>query len=417
MKKVVVAGGGPAGMMAAIQSAKRGNQVILFEKNEKLGKKLFITGKGRCNITNACDVSDLFSYVISNPKFLYSAFYNFTNEDVVAFLNGLGLRTKEERGKRVFPASDKSSDVIRVLQNECKKQGVVVQFNTAVKDLLISDGAVRGIELRNGKRLDADAVILATGGVSYPSTGSTGDGLKIAQKWGHTVTPLRPGLTGMTVKENYGARLMGLTLKNCALWMEEKGKKKPVYQGFGELLFTHYGVSGPLILSASSRVGDCLERAELILHVDLKPALTAEQVQKRLLKEFEARKNCNLHNALGAVLPKSMIPVFLEYCRLKPDAKVNQVTREERRKIEEGLKDFSMTLTGLRGMDEAIITRGGIRIKEVDPSTMESKIVSGLYFAGEILDVDALTGGFNLQIAWSTGYTAGLNIEREDERL
>lgn len=417
MKKIVVAGGGPAGMMAAIQSAKRGNQVVLFEKNEKLGKKLFITGKGRCNITNACDVSDLFSHVISNPKFLYSAFYRFTNGDMVAFLNELGLKTKEERGKRIFPASDKSSDVIRALQNECRKQGVAVQLNTAVRDLIVSGGAVKGVELNGGKCKEADAVILATGGVSYPSTGSTGEGLKMAEKWGHSVTALRPGLTGMTIRENYGAKMMGLTLKNCSIWIEEKGKKKPIYQGFGELLFTHYGVSGPLILSASSQVGDRMERAQLTLHVDLKPALMPEQVQKRLLKEFEDRRNCDLHNALGSLLPKSMIPVFLEYCRLKPDAKVNRITREERLKIEESLKDFSMTLTGLRGMDEAIITRGGIRVKEVNPATMESKLVSGLYFAGEILDVDALTGGFNLQIAWSTGYTAGSSIEREDENL
>lgn len=417
MKKVVVVGGGPAGMMAAIQSAKRGNQVILFEKNEKLGKKLFITGKGRCNITNACDVSDLFSNIISNPKFLFSAFYNFTNEDLVTYLNELGLKTKEERGKRIFPASDKSSDVIRVLQNECKKQGVVIQLNTAVKDLMVSEGTVFGVELENGNCQKADAVILATGGVSYSSTGSTGEGLEMAKRWGHSITKLRPGLVGMTIKEDYGAKIMGLTLKNCALWIMEQGKKKPIYQGFGELLFTHYGVSGPLILSASSQIGDRLEQKKLTLHIDLKPALEMEQVQKRLLREFENRKNCNLHNALGAMLPKSMIPVFLEYCGLKPDCKVNQITKEERRKMAEAFKNFSMTLTGLRGMDEAIITRGGIRVKEVDPATMESKIVSGLHFAGEILDVDALTGGFNLQIAWSTGYAAGSNIEREDDTL
>lgn len=417
MKKVFVVGGGPAGMMAAIQSAKRGNQVVLFEKNEKLGKKLFITGKGRCNITNACDVSDLFSNIISNPKFLYSAIYQFTNEDLVAYLNELGLKTKEERGKRIFPASDKSSDVIRVLQNECKKQGVVVQLNTAVKNLMVVDGKVCGVESENGKCQKADAVILATGGVSYPSTGSTGDGFAMAQRCGHSIIELRPGLVGMTIKEDYGEKLMGLTLKNCALRIHEQGKKKPVFQGFGEILFTHYGVSGPLILSASSQIGDRLEKAELTLHIDLKPALEMEQVQKRLLKEFDARKNCVLHNALGTMLPKSMIPVFLEYCHLRPDCTVNQITKEERLKLTETFKDFSLTLKGLRGIDEAIITRGGIKVQEVDPATMESKIVSGLYFAGEILDVDALTGGFNLQIAWSTGYAAGSNMEREDKKV
>lgn len=414
MKKVVVVGGGPAGMMAAIQSAKRGNEVTLLEKNEKLGKKLFITGKGRCNITNACDVSDLFSNVISNPKFLYSAFYGFTNEDMVTYLNELGLRTKEERGKRIFPVSDKSSDVIRVLQNECKKQGVVVQLNTAVKDLLVSGKRVTGIVLNNGTAIEADAVILATGGVSYSSTGSTGEVFDMVKKWGHTITQLRPGLVGMTIKEDYGKKLMGLTLKNCALRVTEKGKKKPVYQGFGELLFTHYGVSGPLILSASSQIGDRLEKAELILHVDLKPALEPEQVEKRLIKDFEERVNSDLHNALGAVLPKSMIPVFLEYCGQKSDRKVNQITKEERQVMAKVLKNFTMTLQGLRGMDEAIITRGGVSVKEVNPATMESKLLSGLYFAGEMLDVDALTGGFNLQIAWSTGYAAGSNIEREE---
>lgn len=391
-----------------------GNEVTLLEKNEKLGKKLFITGKGRCNITNACDVSDLFSNVISNPKFLYSAFYGFTNEDMVNYLNELGLPTKEERGKRIFPVSDKSSDVIRVLQNECKKQGVVVQLNTAVKKLLVSEKRVTGIVLNNGNSIKADAVILATGGVSYSSTGSTGEGFDMVKKWGHTITQLRPGLVGMTIKEDYGKKLMGLTLKNCTLRVTEKGKKKPVYQGFGELLFTHYGVSGPLILSASSQIGDRLKKAELILHVDLKPALQPEQVEKRLIKDFEERVNSDLHNALGAMLPKSMIPVFLEYCGQKQDQKVNQITREERQVMAKTFKDFTMTLQSLRGMDEAIITRGGVSVKEVNPATMESKLVSGLYFAGEMLDVDALTGGFNLQIAWSTGYAAGSNIEREE---
>ncbi len=393
-------------MMAAIQCAKSGYEVTLFEKNEKLGKKLFITGKGRCNITNACDVSDLFSQVVSNAKFLYSAFYGFTNEDTISFFEDLGLRVKVERGMRVFPQSDKSSDVIRVLQKECQNQKVVVQLNTRVTEIAAEEGKVRGVALAGGRFVEADRVILATGGVSYPSTGSTGEGHAMAEKLGHSVRALRPGLVGMTVKEDYPERLQGLTLKNVSVAITEKGGKAK-FQELGELLFTHYGVSGPLILSASSLLGDRLGERELALHIDLKPALSREQLEKRVLRDFEERKNADIHNALGALLPKSMIPVMLAYAGISPERKVRETTREERKRLLEGMKDFTMTLTGLRGMDEAIITRGGVSVKEVDPATMESKLVKGLYFAGEILDLDALTGGFNLQIAWSTGYAAG----------
>lgn len=408
MKNIVVVGGGAAGMMAAIQSAGGGHKVVLIEKNEKLGKKLFITGKGRCNLTNACDVSALFHNIVSNPKFLYSAFYSFSNTDTVDFFHSLGLKTKIERGERVFPLSDKSSDVIRLLEKECMRLGVTIYRNTKVKEIKKKENRVTGVSLQDGAFFPADRVILATGGLSYPSTGSTGDGYKMAEKLGHTVTRLRPGLTGMTVKEESAAKMQGLTLKNTAVSItEEDNPKKKYYEGFGELLLTHYGVSGPLILSASSLIGDQLEKKPLRLHIDVKPALQREQLDKRLIRDFETRKNTTLKNALTHLLPKSMIPVMLDYCGLPPEEKIHQVTKEERGRLLEGMKDFSLTLTGLRGMDEAIITRGGIRVSEVEPATMESKLVKGLYFAGEILDLDALTGGFNLQIAWSTGYAAG----------
>lgn len=403
----VVIGGGAAGMMAAIQSAANGEDVILFEKNEKLGKKLFITGKGRCNLTNACDMEDLFSHIISNSKFMYSAFYQFSNRDTMDYFESLGLRIKTERGARVFPISDKSSDVIKVLADECRRQKVRIMLNTAVQDVLVQDGSIKGVRLSSGKVADAEKVILATGGKSYPSTGSTGDGYHMAEALGHTVTRLRPGLTGMHTKEDAPSKMQGLTLKNVAIRLTGSGRKKSLYDGFGEVLFTHYGVSGPLILSASSQVGDRLEAETITLHIDLKPALTELQLDKRILHDLDESPNQSLKNALVHLLPKSMIPVLIEKAGLSPDLKVNQITREQRREILNNIKDFSLTLTGLRDWNEAIITRGGIKTAEVDPSSMESKLVKGLFFAGEILDVDALTGGFNLQVAWSTGYAAG----------
>ncbi|MCH5264983.1 MAG: NAD(P)/FAD-dependent oxidoreductase [Lachnospiraceae bacterium] len=415
MKRVVVIGGGAAGMMAAIWCARNGSQVTLLEQNEKLGKKLFLTGKGRCNITNACDVSDLFSHVISNPKFLYSAFYGFSNEDTAAFFNALGLKTRVERGNRVFPCSDKSSDVIRVLQQECERQGVAVRLFTKAADVLASEGKVTGVKLCSGETLPAEAVIVATGGLSYSSTGSTGDGYRMAEKLGHTVTALRPGLTGLLVREKTPSILQGLTLKNTAVEITApSGGKKKLYQGFGELLFTHYGVSGPLMLTASSLLGDRLAEGALVLHIDLKPALSAEQLDARLLRDFEEAGNANVKNAMAHLLPKSMIPVLLTACGIPQEEKINQLTKRERRCIADGMKDFCLTLTGTRDMEEAIITRGGICVDEVDPSTMESRLVKGLYFAGEILDLDALTGGFNLQIAWSTGCMAGNQIDSMD---
>lgn len=405
--RVLVVGGGPAGMMAAIQAAKQGNTVTLLEQNEKLGKKLFITGKGRCNVTNDCDVTELFDSVVSNKKFLYSAFYSFSNQDVKDFFEEQGLRLKVERGSRVFPASDKSSDVIKALGNALKKLEVKIRLRTRVDKVLTENDIVCGVRLSDGECLNADKVILATGGVSYKSTGSDGSGFVMAEKLGHQVTKLRPGLVGMCTKEAWVRDMQGLTLKNVAVSIGKKQGKKPLYEDFGELLFTHYGVSGPMILSASSRLGDELEKEDLYIKIDLKPALSKEQLDSRILRDFEERKNADLSNTMVHLLPKSMIPVMLHVCGLDPAKKVNEVTRGEREQLVKGMKEFPLTINGLRDIQEAIITRGGVTVKEVDPSTMESKIVKNLYLAGEMLDLDALTGGYNLQIAWSTGYLAG----------
>ena len=405
--RVLVVGGGPAGMMAAIQAAKQGNTVTLLEQNEKLGKKLFITGKGRCNVTNDCDVTELFDSVVSNKKFLYSAFYSFSNQDVKDFFEEQGLRLKVERGRRVFPASDKSSDVIKALGNALKKLEVKIRLRTRVDQVLTENDIVCGVRLSDGECLNADKVILATGGISYKSTGSDGSGLVMAEKLGHQVSKLRPGLVGMCTKEAWVRDMQGLTLKNVAVSIGKKQGKKPLYEDFGELLFTHYGVSGPMILSASSRLGDELEKEDLYIKIDLKPALSKEQLDSRILRDFEERKNADLSNAMVHLLPKSMIPVMLHVCGLDPAKKVNEVTRGEREQLVKGMKEFPLTINGLRDIQEAIITRGGVTVKEVDPSTMESKIVKNLYLAGEMLDLDALTGGYNLQIAWSTGYLAG----------
>lgn len=405
MERTVVIGGGAAGMMASIHNARAGRPVILLEKNEKLGKKLFITGKGRCNLTNACDVSDLFSNIITNPKFLYSSFYGFSNQDTMAFFESIGLPLKVERGGRVFPQSDKSSDVIRCLERECRRLNVDIRLNTKVSGLIIQDGAVQGLTLQNGGKIGAGRVILATGGMAYPSTGSTGDGYKMAEKAGHTLTELRPSLTGICTREDTPRQLQGLTLKNVEIKIRPAGKGTVYFRDFGEILFTHYGVSGPLILSASSQIGDRLKEETLILHIDLKPALTEEQLDKRILRDFSGAGGQSLKNAMAKLLPKSFIPVLLERCRLS-DRKANQLTREERQGLSEKMKDFTLTLAGLRSFDEAIVTKGGVRVHEVDPQTMESKIVKGLYLVGEILDLDALTGGYNLQIAWSTGFAS-----------
>ncbi len=407
MNKILVVGGGAAGMMAAVTAARNGKKVRLIEKNEKLGKKLFITGKGRCNITNAADIEDLFSAVVSNPKFLYSSFYSMTNDQVIDFFEELGVKTKVERGGRVFPESDHSSDVIRVLEQEMKRLGIEIRLRTEAEEILAEDGRVTGVRLSSGKELHADAVIIATGGISYPSTGSTGDGYRFARECGHKVTDLSPALVPMEVKEWYARELMGLSLRNVEIRITD-GKKK-LYEEFGEMLFTHYGVTGPVILSASSIVGKKLKEHPLTLHIDLKPALTEEQLDKRMLREFEANHNRQFKNAVDSLFPSKLKPVIVELSGIQEDKKVNEVTKEERLHFVRLIKDFSMTLTGMRGYNEAIITKGGVSVKEIDPGTMESKLVNGLYFAGEVLDLDAVTGGYNLQIAWSTGYLAGLN--------
>ncbi len=411
MSKVLIIGGGAAGMMAAAFAAKNGNRVEVFEKNEKLGKKLFITGKGRCNITNAADLEDFFSAVTSNPKFLYSAFYSFTNEQVISFFEELGVKTKVERGGRVFPVSDHSSDVIQALKNEMERLGVKINLNAEVKELITEKNStietVNGIRLVSGKKISGDAVIVATGGISYPSTGSTGDGYRFARRCGHKVSELSPSLVPMEVKEWYAGELMGLSLRNTEIRITD-GKKK-LYQEFGEMLFTHYGVTGPVILSASSVVGKKLKDTELTLHIDLKPALTEEQLDKRVLREFETNHNRQFKNAVDSLFPSKLRPVIVELSGIPEEKKVHEITKEERLRFVRLIKDFTMTLTGLRGYNEAIITKGGVSVKEIDPGTMESKLVKGLYFAGEVLDLDAVTGGYNLQIAWSTGYLAGMN--------
>lgn len=408
MSSVIVVGGGAAGMMAAIIAARNEQNVTLLEKNEKLGKKIFITGKGRCNITNASEIEDLFSAVVSNPKFLYSGFYSFTNDQVIDFFEELGVATKIERGNRVFPVSDHSSDVIAALAREMQRLKVKVLLHCEVKELLVNnEKEIKGVQLVNGEKITADAVVVATGGISYPSTGSTGDGYRFARNCGHKVTELFPSLVPMEVKEWYAKELQGLSLKNIEIRITD-GKKK-LYDEFGEMLFTHYGVTGPVILSASSIVGKMLEEKELVLHIDLKPALTEEQLDKRLLREFEANHNKQFKNAIDSLLPAKLRPVIIELSGIEEEKKVHEITKEERLSLLRLIKDFHMTLTGLRGYNEAIITKGGISVKEIDPGTMESKLIKNLYFAGEVLDLDAVTGGYNLQIAWSTGYLAGIS--------
>ena len=402
-------------MMAAVTAARQGDEVSLFEKNEKLGKKLFITGKGRCNITNAADIEAFFRAMNSNPKFMYSGFYSFTNDQVIQFFEDLGVQTKIERGDRVFPVSDHSSDVINALSREMKRLGVQIYLHSEVRELLVeelsdADGTemtVFGVVLTSGKKIRGDSVIVTTGGASYPSTGSTGDGYRFAKACGHKVTDLLPALVPMEVKEWYAGELMGLSLRNIEIKITD-GKKK-LYEEFGEMLFTHYGVTGPVILSASSVVGRRLKQKELTLHIDLKPALAEEQLDKRVLRDFESNHNRQFKNAVDGLFPAKLKPVMVELSGIPEEKKVNEITKEERLKFVRLIKDFTMTLTSLRGYNEAIITKGGVSVKEIDPGTMESKLVKGLYFAGEVLDLDAVTGGYNLQIAWSTGYLAGMD--------
>lgn len=409
MKHVIVIGGGAAGMFAALAAAGKGHQVSLFEKNEKLGKKLFITGKGRCNLTNASDMDTLFSNIISNPKFLYSALYTYDNFRVIDFFEAHGVKTKIERGNRVFPVSDHSSDVIFALKKALENAGVSIHLFTKVQKLVVEDKMIRGVLLEDGREISADAVIITTGGISYPNTGSTGDGYLFARECGHKVTELFPALVPLIAKEPYVTDMQGLSLKNVRISIR-KGKKL-LFEEFGELLFTHFGVSGPLVLSASSYIGKVLKKQELDMRIDLKPALSVEQLDKRLLRDFKENHKKQFKNSLNGLLPAKMIPVFLSLSGIDTEKKVNEITKEERKRLLDLLKAFPVTLTGTRDFHEAIITSGGVSVKEINPSTMESKLVSGLYFAGEVLDLDAKTGGFNLQIAWSTGFLAGNSIE------
>lgn len=409
MGNVLVIGGGAAGMMAALAAARSGHRVRLYEKNEKLGKKLYITGKGRCNLTNACDTEDLFGNVVHNPKFLYSAFYSFTNLDMMDLMEKSGCPVKTERGGRVFPVSDRASDVTGALAGCLKKAGVDIFLKEEVLDLDIRDGRAAGIRLKKGGRpVEADAVIVATGGLSYPSTGSTGDGYRMAEAAGHRITELSPALVPFETEEPVAAQLQGLSLRNIRAVIH-KGNKV-LYEEFGEMLFTHYGVSGPVLLSASSYVTKKIREGGLVLSVDLKPALSEEQLDARILRDFGEVKNRQFKNALAHLLPAKLIPVIVERSGIPPEKKVNEITREERRGIVSQVKDFRLTLKGLRDYKEAIITQGGVCVGEINPSTMESKLVKGLYFAGEVLDVDGVTGGYNLQIAWSTGYLAGMSV-------
>lgn len=406
-------------MMASIFAARQGLEVHIYEKNEKLGKKLYITGKGRCNLTNACDMEELFASVKSNPKFLYSAFYGFTNLDAMDFFETEGLKIKTERGNRVFPESDRSADVLDTLRHAMKKSGVQVHLNTEVKKvykekekfcLELSD---RGKELTANGKVQADTVFVACGGISYESTGSTGDGYRFAEDFGLKVTDTCPSLVPFNIREEFVKELQGLSLKNVSIRILDG--KKVLYEDFGEMLFTHFGVSGPLILTASSVCAKKVREKELKLYLDLKPALTAEQLDARILREFEDGKNKQFKNVIPSFFPAKLVPVMLDLSGIAPDKKVNEVTKEERQHFLRCMKELELTITGLRGYNEAIITKGGVSVKEINPTTMESKKVPGLYFIGEVLDLDAVTGGFNLQIAWSTAVAAAMHVGGQNE--
>lgn len=399
-------------MMAAYAAAESGHAVTLLEQNEKLGKKLFITGKGRCNLTNASDMEQLFANVVSNRKFLYSAFYSYDNEQVISFFESHGMPTKTERGNRVFPVSDHSSDVIAALSAALREQHVEVFLHTKVKRLLLEkrdeEKRVTGVELADHTKMHADAVIVATGGISYPSTGATGDGYRMAEESGHKMVSPTPALVPMEMKEPWVRDLQGLSLRNVRMSVT-RGKKK-LYEDFGEMLFTHFGVSGPLVLSASGCIPAKAFDQELSMTIDLKPALDVEQLDHRILREFDEMKNKQFKNSLGHLLPAKMITVMIALSGIDPDTKVNEISREQRQNLLHLFKNMPLTITGLRDFKEAIITKGGVSVKDINPSTMESKLVQGLYFCGEVLDLDALTGGYNLQIAWSTGHLAGISV-------
>lgn len=407
LKTVAVIGAGAAGMMAAAVSAGQGNHVVLIEKMARPGRKLMITGKGRCNVTNACfDLDDLIAHVTGNQKFLYSAFSAFMPYDTMALFESLGVPLKVERGERVFPVSDRAADIVDALVRYAKQSGVSFAFSPA-QQILTENGRITGVRLQNGETIRCDSLCIATGGKSYPGTGSTGDGYRFAKNLGHTVTPLRPGLVGLVSPDVFCGEMQGLSLKNAGFVLRKNGKE--VYRDFGELLFTHYGVSGPVVLSASSHI-DAFSGANYTVSIDLKPALDLQKLDARILRDFSAAANRHFSNALGALLPAKMIPVVVARSGISPDKKVNQITHDERACLVQLLKDFSVRVTDFRPIEEAIVTRGGVNVREVDPKTMCSRLIGNLYFAGEVLDVDAYTGGFNLQIAFSTGFLCGKNM-------
>lgn len=407
---VIVIGAGPAGMMAAITAAQAGKKVLLLEKNEKVGKKLFITGKGRCNVTNACEVENLFANVMEHGKFLYSAIYGYDNQMVMQFFEEEGCPLKIERGQRVFPQSDHSSDIIRALEKKLQREGVVLKLHSEVDELLIeeteeTEKKVTGVRLKNKEVYHAEKLIVATGGISYVLTGSTGDGYRFAQKCGHTIEKTSPALVPFAVEESWCKELQGLSLKNVTATVMAEGKK--IYSDMGEMLFTHYGVSGPLMLSASSHYVHKAKGKKALISIDLKPALSEEQLDKRVLREFEQNKNKQFKNAITGLFPAKLVAMMPMLSDIDPDKKVNEITKEERERFVYRIKHMELHVQGLRDYNEAIVTKGGVCVKEINPSTMESKLVKNLYFAGEVLDLDALTGGYNLQIAWSTGHLAG----------
>jgi len=426
--KVIVIGGGPAGMMAAITAAESGDKVILIEKMESLGRKLLITGKGRCNITSSVDMNEFIKNTPGNGMFLYSAFSNFTNLDIIEFLKGEGLEVKEERGNRIFPVTDKSLDVLKCFTARLKELKVEIKLHTKVKEIVTErdiksefdnngeENRVIGIITENGEKIKAEKIILATGGKSYPYTGSTGDGYEIAEKCGHTVTKIKPSLVPLeTYDKKMCKELQGLSLRNVEIEIKDLEKNKIIYNDFGEMIFTHFGVSGPTILSSSAHlvryknIDELFKKQKIVLKIDLKPALSEEKLDERILRDFKAYKNKQFKNSLDKLLPQKLIPIIIEKSQINPDKKVNEITKEERKKLVETFKKFEVIIKEFRPIEEAIVTSGGINIKEINPKTMESKKVKGLYFAGEIIDVDSYTGGFNLQIAYSTGYTAGRN--------
>ena len=414
MRNTVIIGGGPAGLMAAISSAKNEDKVTIIEKMNSCGKKLLITGKGRCNITNNAQMDKFMANTPTNPKFLYGVFNNFTNKDIIELLESEGVKTKVERGERVFPVSDRAQDVLEALLHILKKENVQILTNTTAKRIITdAEKNVLGVELDDGKEIKADKIILATGGKSYPVTGSTGDGYRIAKDLGHTITKIEPSLVPLTSHDEVCKKLQGLSLRNVAIRLQICDKV--VYKDFGEMLFTHFGVSGPIVLSASSylvktkNIEQILKGGKVELEIDLKPALSEEKLDARILRDFEEQKNKQFKNSLDKLLPQKLIPVIIEKTNINGSKKINEITKQERQKLVKELKHFRISINGTRPIEEAIVTSGGINIKEINPKTMESKLINGLYFAGEIIDVDCLTGGYNLQVAWSTGYTAGIS--------